>query len=89
MTTLLHQVQQHAAALPLQLQAELLNYAIYLESKTRGQRESISVQERQERLAAALTQATALNPFADIADPVAWQREQRQDRPLLGREYVD
>lgn len=82
MTTLLHQVQQHAAALPLQLQAELLNYAIYLESKTSGQRESISVQERQERLAAALTQAMALNPFADIVDPVAWQREQRQDRPF-------
>lgn len=89
MTTLLHQVQQHAAALPLQLQAELLNYAIYLKSKAHEQHESISVQERQERLAAALTQAVALNPFADIIDPVAWQREQRQDRPLLGREYVD
>jgi hypothetical protein len=27
-----------------------------------------------------------LNPFRDIADPVAWQREIRQDRPLPGRD---
>jgi len=33
---ILQQVQQHATALPLALQAELLNYAIYLEKKTRG-----------------------------------------------------
>ena len=24
--------------------------------------------------------------FADIEDPVAWQREQRKDRPLPGRD---
>lgn len=27
-----------------------------------------------------------LNPFRDIEDPVAWQREIRKDRPLPGRE---
>lgn len=26
------------------------------------------------------------NPFPSIPDPVAWQREIRQDRPLPGRE---
>lgn len=26
------------------------------------------------------------NPFHDIKDPVAWQREIRKDRPLPGRE---
>ena len=26
------------------------------------------------------------NPFRDIEDPVAWQREIRKDRPLPGRE---
>ncbi len=40
---------------------------------------------RQKRLAEALEQAAALNFFVDITDPVAWQREQRQDRPLPGR----
>ena len=27
-----------------------------------------------------------MGTFADIEDPVAWQREQRKDRPLPGRE---
>ena len=27
-----------------------------------------------------------LNPFRDIEDPVAWQREMRKDRPLPGRD---
>jgi hypothetical protein len=28
----------------------------------------------------------AMNAFSSIEDPVAWQREQRIDRPLPGRE---
>jgi hypothetical protein len=35
---------------------------------------------------AALKELRKLGAFQDIADPVAWQREQRQDRPLPGRE---
>ena len=35
-------------------------------------------------LGRALEQAVTLNPYAEIADPVAWQRDQRQDRPLQG-----
>ncbi|HEX8341013.1 MAG TPA: hypothetical protein VF624_08905 [Tepidisphaeraceae bacterium] len=31
-------------------------------------------------------QLSKSDPFADIKDPVAWQREQRKDRPLPGRE---
>ena len=27
-----------------------------------------------------------LNPFREIADPVAWQKEIRKDRPLPGRD---
>jgi len=27
-----------------------------------------------------------VNPFRDIKDPVAWQREIRKDRPLQGRD---
>jgi len=86
MSLLLQQVQHHAAALPLPLQAELLNYVIYLEYKAQGHSQPIPAPERRERLAQAFAQAVALNPFAAIADPVAWQREQRQDRPLPGRE---
>ncbi len=35
---------------------------------------------------AALTRLRELNPFREVADPVAWQREIRQDRPLPGRD---
>lgn len=38
------------------------------------------------RRMAALARVRALNPYRDIADPVEWQREIRQDRPFPGRE---
>jgi len=82
MNPILEQIQRYAAALPLSSQAELLNYAVYLEQKARQKMPIISNEARREALAEALAQAAALNPFADIADPVAWQREQRQDRAL-------
>ncbi|HYW11535.1 MAG TPA: hypothetical protein VE871_06240 [Longimicrobium sp.] len=42
---------------------------------------------RGRRMARALQRAAdAGGALAEIADPVAWQREIRQDRPLPGRE---
>ena len=35
---------------------------------------------------AALEKIRQLNPYRDITDPVAWQREIREDRPLPGRD---
>ena len=35
---------------------------------------------------AALRELRRLGAFREIGDPVAWQRAQRQDRPLPGRE---
>lgn len=34
----------------------------------------------------ALKELRKLGAFADVADPVAWQRQQRRDRPLPGRD---
>ncbi|MEM9218223.1 MAG: hypothetical protein AAGD25_28260 [Cyanobacteria bacterium P01_F01_bin.150] len=89
METILQQIQHHASALPLASQAELLNYAVYLEQKAREKSPMTSPQARRDRLAAALAQAVALNPFAEIADPVTWQLEQRRDRSLPGRDDAD
>ena len=36
-------------------------------------------------LADALKVAVLLNPYRDVADPIAWQREVRSDRVLPGR----
>jgi len=41
---------------------------------------------RGKRMADALRELAKSNPFRDITDPVAWQREIRQDRPLPGRD---
>jgi hypothetical protein len=89
MNAILQQIQQHAAALPLSSQAELLNYAVYLEQKAREKMPVTRTQARRDRLAQALAQAVALNPFAEVVDPVTWQREQRQDRSLPGRSDAD
>lgn len=37
-------------------------------------------------MAEALDHLAQINAFSDIADPVAWQREQRKDRSLPTRE---
>lgn len=37
------------------------------------------------KMAEALEKLAAINAFPDIADPSAWQREQREERPLPGR----
>jgi len=42
--------------------------------------------ERRERALAALERIAARGGIRSIPDPVAWQREQRKDRPLPGRE---
>lgn len=39
-----------------------------------------------EQRMAALERVRKLNPYRDIADPVAWQREMREDVKLPGRE---
>ncbi len=38
------------------------------------------------RRAAALAEVRKLNPYRDITDPVEWQCEMREDRPLPGRD---
>lgn len=42
--------------------------------------------ERGLKMAEALEALAEVNALADITDPVAWQREIREDRPLPGRE---
>jgi hypothetical protein len=72
MDTLLQQIQQHASVLPPALQVERLNYAIDLEQQAKAQhRSELPEHIRRQRLAEALENAAALNPFRDIEDPVA------------------
>lgn len=45
-----------------------------------------SAQERGAKAAALLEELARRKTFSEIVDPVEWQREIRQDRPLPGRE---
>jgi len=45
-----------------------------------------AVTQQGQRMAATLEQLAAINALADLTDPVAWEREMRQDRPLPDRE---
>jgi len=49
-------------------------------------RSSLSAELRRQRIVEILEKIAASNVFADINDPVEWQRELRQDRPLPGRD---
>jgi hypothetical protein len=76
-------IQQHLEKLPLSLQGEVLDYVLYLEQKTG--KSSHNNSERRKSLASALEKAASMNPYAEV-DPVAWVREQRNERSLPGRD---
>ena len=76
-------IQQHVEKLSLPLQGEVLDYVLYLEQKARQY--STDDQQRRIKLASSLERLIALNPFA-TTNPYVWEREQREDRTLPGRE---
>lgn len=76
-------IQQHVEKLPLSLQGEVLDYVLYLEQKNR--QHSTDDKQRRIKLSSTLERLVALNPFPD-ASPAAWEREQRKDHPMPGRE---
>ena len=83
--------------LHLPLPAELRHGKIKVEAKleaveggsgaARAPRQKLTATpEMIEQRMAALERVRKLNPYRDIADPVAWQREMREDVKLPGRE---
>lgn len=76
-------IQQHVEKLSLPLQGEVLDYVLYLEQKAR--QHSTDDQQRRIKLSSSLERLIALNPFT-TTNPCVWEREQREDRTLPGRE---
>ena len=76
-------IQQHVEKLSLPLQGEVLDYVLYLEQKARQY--AADDQQRRMKLSSSLERLIALNPFT-TTNPCAWEREQRKDRTLPGRE---
>ena len=67
--------------LPLDLRNSRVRVTATLEADVQG-----SERPSHEAAMAALRRLRARGTFREIADPVAWQREIRRDRPLPGRE---
>ena len=47
---------------------------------------TLSAEFRRQKIVEILEKIAANNVFAEISDPVEWQRDLRQDRPLPGRD---
>ena len=82
--TLIEQIQNQARQLPPEKQREALDFIASLQQRISPP--AASQVERKERLRKAFATLAKLGTFADITDPVEWQRQTRQDRPLPGRE---
>ena len=71
--------------LHLPLPVDLRKSKLRVTATIQAVRESNERPTKEDALA-ALRKLRELGTFKEIADPVAWQREIRQDRPLPGRD---
>jgi hypothetical protein len=72
--------------LHLPLPLELRSGKVRVEAKLEPAPCESSEPERQKRLASIMNRIRTRNPFKRIKDPVAWQREMREDVKLPGRD---
>lgn len=83
---LTEQIEKQLNILPLEKQNEVLDFILFLQQRVLSAPSAVAVEEeRSQRIRAALQRLAELKTFANISDPVAWQKEIRQDRPLPGR----
>jgi hypothetical protein len=75
--SLVEQIMEQLKTLSATQQAEVLDFVNLL-----CQRED----ERKGRIKESLQTLAEMGTFAEIEDPVEWQRQIRKDRPLPGRE---
>lgn len=69
--------------LHLPLPPELRNTKVRVTATLEAAPETVGAERRTPL--EALKELRKLGTFKDVADPVAWQREQRRDRPLPSR----
>ena len=83
--TLMEQIQNQLRQLPPEKQSEVLDFVTFLQERARPASPVSAETERGKRIKAALLKLAELKVFADIKDPVEWQRQIRKDRTLPGR----
>jgi hypothetical protein len=75
--TLVEQIMEQVKTLSPTQQAEVLNFVNFLLWKE---------ERRKKQIKESLETLAEMETFADIKDPVEWQKQIRKDRPLPGRE---
>lgn len=83
--SILEEAQKQLSILPPEKQREALDFIEFLAEKTRSTQPVATDAERKERIRKAFAALAELKTFADIPDPIEWQRQIRKDRPLPGR----
>ncbi len=84
--TLAEQIQSQLKELPTEKQVEVLDFIAFLRQRAQAARSPQAEDERGKRIKDSLHALAELGTFRDINDPVEWQRQIREDRPLPGRE---
>lgn len=69
------------------IQAEVLDFVLFLQQKNRLNATTLTADERRNKLREVMTHLRQSNVFSGIENPVSWQREIRADRTLPGQEY--
>ncbi|MCX7046675.1 MAG: hypothetical protein NTX50_14465 [Candidatus Sumerlaeota bacterium] len=89
--TLTESINEHLSTLPAKKQSEVFDFVLFLEGKQEEAKDNIGedIEARRRQVTAALDTLRQSTAFAHVADPVAWQREIRRDRPLPGREDAE
>lgn len=88
MSIITQQILEDMESLPPEMQVEALDFVHFLKTKLAKtenvtKRQGFNGSEVATIMAEIAARGTA---FQDIDDPVAWQKEIRQDRPLPGRD---
>jgi hypothetical protein len=84
--TLLEQIEKQLSVLPPEKQIEALDFITFLQQRAQSARTATAEKERRKRLREAFETLAEMGTFADITNPVEWQRQIRKDRPLPGRD---
>ena len=83
--TLIEEIELRLNRLPPEKQSEVLDFVTFLQEHTHVTPPVSAQIERGKRIKAAFLKLVELKVFADIKNPVEWQRQVRKDRPLPGR----
>jgi hypothetical protein len=87
MSTLTEEIFNDLNQLPIEMQTQALDFIRFLKAKlAKNRMQPLELSPNGSLIAQMLEQAAQKNLFSHINDPAAWQREIRQDRPLVGRE---